>query len=67
MRKIIEGIAFFLDKLAPIALISLSIYIYFMILQENKRLSKRIDYLGKIIEKNTQDVYMYMNSNKTKE
>jgi hypothetical protein len=67
MRKIYNNIGLMVDKIVPIALIALSIYIYIEISNENKRLKERIETLTSLVSyKTTQIIEQIGDTTKSK-
>jgi hypothetical protein len=56
MRKLFEGISLFLERVFPIVLFSISIYIYNQILKENKKLSDKVDSLTSLVSYKTSEL-----------
>ena len=60
MRKIYRNITLILNKLFPVVLITLSIYLYKEISDENKMLKKRIDTLTSLVSYKTSEIIEQM-------
>jgi len=56
MRKLFEGISLFLERVFPIVLLSISIYIYSEILKENKKLSDKVESLTSLVSYKTSEL-----------
>jgi len=56
MRKLFEGIGLFLERVFPIILLSISIYIYNEILKENKKLSDKVESLTNLVSYKTSEL-----------
>ena len=60
MRKIYRNITLILNKLFPVVLITLSIYLYKEISDENKMLKQRIDTLTSLVSYKTSEIIEQM-------
>jgi hypothetical protein len=56
MRKLFEGISLFLERVFPIVLLVISIYIYNEILKENKKLSDKVETLTSLVSYKTSEL-----------
>ena len=56
MKKLFEGISLFLERVFPIVLLSISIYIYNEILKENKKLSDKVETLTSLVSYKTSEL-----------
>jgi hypothetical protein len=56
MKKLFEGISLFLERVFPIVLLSISIYIYNEILKENKKLSDKVETLTSLVSYKTSEI-----------
>ena len=56
MRKLFEGISLFLERVFPIVLLVISIYIYNQILNENKKLSDKVESLTSLVSYKTSEL-----------
>jgi hypothetical protein len=56
MGKLFEGISLFLERVFPIVLLAISIYIYNQILKENKKLSDKVESLTSLVSYKTSEL-----------
>jgi hypothetical protein len=56
MRKILENIGLFLERVFPIVLVTFSLYIYNEILNENKKLSDKVESLTSLVSYKTSEL-----------
>jgi large-conductance mechanosensitive channel len=56
MRKFIEDIGLFIERTFPVILITLSIYIYIEILNENKKLRDKVEALTSLVSYKTYEL-----------
>jgi len=56
MRKFIEDIGLFMERIFPVILITLSIYIYIEILNENKKLRDKVEALTSLVSYKTYEL-----------
>ena len=56
MKKLFEGISLFLERVFPIVLLVISIYIYNEILKENKKLSDKVETLTSLVSYKTSEL-----------
>jgi hypothetical protein len=56
MKKLFEGISLFLERVFPIVLLVISIYIYNEILKENKKLSDKVETLTSLVSYKTSEI-----------
>jgi len=56
MRKFIEDIGLFVERIFPVILITLSIYIYIEILNENKKLRDKVEALTSLVSYKTYEL-----------
>ena len=66
MKKLFEGICLFLERVFPIVLLSISIYIYSEILKENKKLSDRVETLTSLVSYKTSEIIELMKEKESK-
>lgn len=56
MKKLLENIGLFLERVFPIFLITFSLYIYKEILNENKKLSDKVESLTSLVSYKTSEL-----------
>lgn len=56
MRKLLENIGLFLERVFPIVLVTFSLYIYNEILNENKKLSDKVESLTSLVSYKTSEL-----------
>jgi len=56
MKNLFEGISLFLERVFPIVLLVISIYIYNEILKENKKLSDKVETLTSLVSYKTSEI-----------
>ena len=56
MKKLFEGISLFLERVFPIVLLVISIYIYNKILKENKKISDKVETLTSLVSYKTSEI-----------
>ena len=56
MKKLLENIGLFLERVFPIFLITFSLYIYNEILNENKKLSDKVESLTSLVSYKTSEL-----------
>jgi len=66
MKKLFEGISLFLERVFPIVLLVISIYIYNEILKENKKLSDRVETLTNLVSYKTSEIIELMKEKESK-
>lgn len=67
MRKIIDDIGLFIERVFPVILITLSIYIYTEILNENKKLRDKVESLTSLVSYKTYELVELLKEKDTKE
>ena len=66
MRKFIEDIGLFIERTFPVILITLSIYIYIEILNENKKLRDKVEALTSLVSYKTYELLELLKEKDTK-
>ena len=56
MRKILENVGLFFERVLPIILVAFSLYIYNEILKENKKLSDKVESLTSLVSYKTYEL-----------
>ena len=56
MRKILENVGLFFERVLPIILVTFSLYIYNEILKENKKLSDEVESLTNLVSYKTHEL-----------
>ncbi len=56
MRKLLENIGLFLERVFPVVLVTFSLYIYNEILNENKKLSDKVESLTSLVSYKTSEL-----------